>query len=265
LLNFKQYAAFGGTTLDTLGVTRQGYIGKEKDVENNLGDHGVRKYDYETGRFNSIDPLWEKYYGWTPYQYCMNNPIWAKDWDGRDAVKIVDDVSKTVTVTAVYVYNTMYTDATDIQNANSFLNTQNYKVSDGEYKDYDVKFDLTAVPNISSSGAFNFKEDFSFMGTSIGNTYSVQDEFNWTDHNNNKRNFNPNNGQTTVGVTLDQSDIIMNKPFNNNRRTIHEMFHTFFFNKDNAPSGIGNYVPGTDMPNQDDINQLINNQNLEKK
>ena len=54
LLNFKQYAAFGKTTLDTLGVTRQGYIGKEKDVENNLGDHGVRKYDYN-GRFNSID------------------------------------------------------------------------------------------------------------------------------------------------------------------------------------------------------------------
>ena len=52
-----KYSAFGETTLDTLGVTRQGYFGKEKDVENNLGDHGVRKYDYETGRFNSIDPL----------------------------------------------------------------------------------------------------------------------------------------------------------------------------------------------------------------
>ncbi|MBX3043266.1 MAG: hypothetical protein KF896_06080 [Ignavibacteriae bacterium] len=61
ILNFKQYAAFGETTLDTLGVTRQGYIGKEIDVENGLGDHTsttlsagyVRKYDYETGRFNS--------------------------------------------------------------------------------------------------------------------------------------------------------------------------------------------------------------------
>ena len=81
LTYFKQYAAFGSTNIDTLGVTRQGYIGKEKDVENGLGDHGVRKYDYN--RFNSIDPLWEKYYGWSPYQYCMNNPIWAKDWDGK--------------------------------------------------------------------------------------------------------------------------------------------------------------------------------------
>ncbi|MBX3044823.1 MAG: hypothetical protein KIT33_14720 [Candidatus Kapabacteria bacterium] len=72
LLNFKQYSAYGETTLDTLGVTREGYIGKEKDVENGLGDHGVRKYDDKGGRFNSHDVLWEKYYGWTPYQYCMN-------------------------------------------------------------------------------------------------------------------------------------------------------------------------------------------------
>lgn len=87
------------TTLDTLGVTRQGYIGKEKDVENGLGDHGVRKYDYETGRFNSIDPLWEKYYGWSPYQYCMNNPVINIDPTGLstmtsqkgEVVSVVDD------------------------------------------------------------------------------------------------------------------------------------------------------------------------------
>ncbi len=33
------------------------WIGKQKDKENGLGDHGVRKYEYETGRFTSIDPL----------------------------------------------------------------------------------------------------------------------------------------------------------------------------------------------------------------
>ncbi|MBS4000398.1 MAG: hypothetical protein KGZ71_07955, partial [Desulfobulbaceae bacterium] len=82
LLNYKQYEPYGETMLDLFGLTRQSYIGKEKETENNLGDHGVRKYDYETGRFNSIDPLFEKYYGWSPYQYSMNNPIWAKDFDG---------------------------------------------------------------------------------------------------------------------------------------------------------------------------------------
>ncbi len=59
VMNYKTYEPYGTTMLDTLGVTRQSYIGKEKDVESSLGDHGVRKYDYETGRFNSVDPLFE--------------------------------------------------------------------------------------------------------------------------------------------------------------------------------------------------------------
>ena len=42
----------------------------------------MRKYEYETGRFISIDPLWGNYYGWTPYQYSRNNPINAIDING---------------------------------------------------------------------------------------------------------------------------------------------------------------------------------------
>jgi hypothetical protein len=69
-IDYIEYNPFGETTLDTLGVTRQGYIGKEKDVENNLGDHtstelsdhtsaglgscGIRKNDFETVRFNKL-------------------------------------------------------------------------------------------------------------------------------------------------------------------------------------------------------------------
>jgi len=48
-------ALSGGAT----GEERVKYIGKEQDTESNLGDHGVRKYDYETGRFTSTDVLWE--------------------------------------------------------------------------------------------------------------------------------------------------------------------------------------------------------------
>ena len=61
--------------MQSIKSIQNGYIGKEKDVENGLGDHTsttlsagyVRKYDGI--RFNSIDPL---YYGWTPYQYSGN-------------------------------------------------------------------------------------------------------------------------------------------------------------------------------------------------
>jgi uncharacterized protein RhaS with RHS repeats len=44
----------------------------------------VRKYDNGIGRFTSCDPLWEKYYGWTPYQYCGNNPLVAVDPSGSE-------------------------------------------------------------------------------------------------------------------------------------------------------------------------------------
>jgi RHS repeat-associated protein len=37
---------------------RLGFIGKEVDNENMLGDFGVRKYSSEMGMFTSIDPLW---------------------------------------------------------------------------------------------------------------------------------------------------------------------------------------------------------------
>jgi len=40
--------------------SRLSFISKEKDIESSLGDFGVRKYDEETGRFTSIDPLEEK-------------------------------------------------------------------------------------------------------------------------------------------------------------------------------------------------------------
>ncbi|HRP03163.1 MAG TPA: RHS repeat-associated core domain-containing protein [Candidatus Kapabacteria bacterium] len=49
-----------------------------------LSAGGVRKYDYEIGRFTSVDLLWEKYTGWTGYQYTRNNPINRIDYNGMD-------------------------------------------------------------------------------------------------------------------------------------------------------------------------------------
>ncbi len=56
-----QYKAFGVKDY-AYNERRQatGYIGKEKDAESNLGDHGVRKYDSELGRFLCPDAMWEK-------------------------------------------------------------------------------------------------------------------------------------------------------------------------------------------------------------
>lgn len=86
--NMNSKKPYGNTEWTNSNITSskndlETWVGKEKDYESNLGDHGVRKYEYETGRFLSIDPLWAKYYGWTPYQYSGNDPINRSDINGN--------------------------------------------------------------------------------------------------------------------------------------------------------------------------------------
>ena len=49
IIDYVQYIPFGDRTSTSLSASY------------------VRKYDYEIGRFTSMDPLWEKYTGWTGY------------------------------------------------------------------------------------------------------------------------------------------------------------------------------------------------------
>ena len=52
------------------------YIGKELDRTHGLDwyDHGARHYDPVTGRWNVMDALAEKYYPWSPYVSCGDDP-----------------------------------------------------------------------------------------------------------------------------------------------------------------------------------------------
>ena len=61
VLTRKSYLPYGKPHETELEPQTKGYIGKEKDKENNMGDHGVRKYDSQTGRFTGIEPPWEMY------------------------------------------------------------------------------------------------------------------------------------------------------------------------------------------------------------
>jgi len=60
IISYYDYEPFG-KQMSTNVTPRLSFIDKEKDKESNLGDFGVRKYDYEIGRFTSIDPLFEKF------------------------------------------------------------------------------------------------------------------------------------------------------------------------------------------------------------
>ncbi|MEE3486276.1 MAG: RHS repeat-associated core domain-containing protein, partial [Bacteroidales bacterium] len=56
---------------------------KELDEETGLYYYGARYLDPTGTRWLSVDPLFEKYVGMTPYGYCMGNPVGLVDVDGR--------------------------------------------------------------------------------------------------------------------------------------------------------------------------------------
>ena len=80
------YYPFGGVFASSQNVQPYKYNGKELDTKKGLNwyDYGARQYDAAIGRFTTMDPMVEKYYEWSPYAYCKNNPINRIDPDGKD-------------------------------------------------------------------------------------------------------------------------------------------------------------------------------------
>lgn len=62
------------------------YGSKEFDTMHGLNqcDFHARQYDPAIARFTSMDPLAEKYYSWSPYVYCGNNPLRFTDPTGME-------------------------------------------------------------------------------------------------------------------------------------------------------------------------------------
>ena len=144
------YLPFGKRIPRDNADQRTAYIGKELDTESELGDHGVRKVDYELGRFTTIDPLWEKYYAWSPYQYSMNNPVSLADWNGLAWKPIIhsdDDGNKT------------YTGFEWINKENSY--DENGNLHDGLYEQ---------AIFFSDNGTFDSESNFN-MGSSTATVY----------------------------------------------------------------------------------------------
>ena len=77
-----------GSSYPKLLDNRMKFNGKEVQTIGNLGllDYGARMYDPAIGRWTAQDPLSEKYYSWSQYNYCVNNPVMFVDPDGKKIV-----------------------------------------------------------------------------------------------------------------------------------------------------------------------------------
>jgi len=66
--------------------TRYKFNGKEQDEATGFYYYGARYYAPSLSRWLSTDPLAEKYQGFSPYNYTLNNPVMLVDPDGRRIV-----------------------------------------------------------------------------------------------------------------------------------------------------------------------------------
>ena len=87
---FVCYTPYGEAIVDEHLTTYENpfkFSGKELDDITGLYDHGARSRNPISTLWYGIDPLWEKYPDFSPYNYCAGNPVKLVDPDGRDWLK----------------------------------------------------------------------------------------------------------------------------------------------------------------------------------
>ncbi|MCF8355226.1 MAG: hypothetical protein K9H48_12315 [Melioribacteraceae bacterium] len=140
------------------------YTGKKRDTElllrliSNFGGQasydyfGAWYYDSDIGRWLSVDPLSDKYPGWSPYNYVGNNPLIRIDLFGMDWY--VNDSTG-----ALHWYDGKYKDQ-DIPDGYSWLGEDNYFGSDDmfqELRELGVStFDLTVEQSVAFANNFGY-------------------------------------------------------------------------------------------------------------
>ncbi|CAN5619134.1 hypothetical protein BH10BAC5_BH10BAC5_02570 [soil metagenome] len=62
---------------------------KERDLETGYDYFGTRYYDSRIGRWGQMEPKYDKYLNFTPYNYAINNPLKYIDINGNDPFTII--------------------------------------------------------------------------------------------------------------------------------------------------------------------------------
>jgi RHS repeat-associated protein len=131
----------------------QKYQYNQKELNNDFGlmwsDYGARWLDLQRGVWGQIDPLAEKYYAWSGYNYVMGNPIKHIDPDGRSAELAIVGDRVIVRSNLIFYGNRASSKLANIEaakiqkawnaaNGKTKINGKSYKVTfeiKGEYRD----------------------------------------------------------------------------------------------------------------------------------
>ena len=116
---------------DSVGLQERKYNGKEFVEMHGYDtyDYGARGYYAAIGRFQTVDPLAEKYYSISPYAYCAGNPVRYVDIQGKYLVDSKGYVmynnggwTKYATVEAKRIGNSMMATSAGNNQFNKFVN-----------------------------------------------------------------------------------------------------------------------------------------------
>ncbi|MDD2982848.1 MAG: RHS repeat-associated core domain-containing protein [Crocinitomicaceae bacterium] len=166
----QDYSPFGvtlsGRSFEVDGGYRYSFQGQESDDEvkgrGNSYDFGARMYDSRLGRFFAVDPLASKFPSISPYAFCIDNPIYFVDPDGRAPVDWYvnhstgeytwfDGNGKKEGYTGVGYYKVIYDRSKNMLNIYSgkestFVESLDMSTSNGKYKtDQAAKFALISA------------------------------------------------------------------------------------------------------------------------
>ncbi len=114
------YYPFGHTAEQENSNSNQyKYNGKELQAGLDWYDYGARFYDAQIGRWHVMDPLMEKYYEWSPYNYVSNNPLLYFDYMGLEGKKYYKRFPKTTQQEKRFIYDNPFKAKKIRRNANT--------------------------------------------------------------------------------------------------------------------------------------------------
>jgi RHS repeat-associated protein len=189
-----------GFVIGSGNSTAQKYKYNGKELQDELGlnfyDYGARNYDPALGRWMNMDPLAEKYFGATPYNYVLDNPVNAIDPDGMD-VYLLTESGRTILALKEKGKNT------DTMYAVNSKNITDISSSTGNKETTPTIFDMK---DTNGDGQFTTKDGVTVKSGIMGEMVNSSGKFNGDDYYSSKGEYNNQNEQDYFSLFKYSSD-----------------------------------------------------------